>query len=116
MYYGARFLQVHDRFSFSNPFTDLPGPGQDQFSLGIDNNIIGPEIGTRWSNKRGRWTFDSQVRFMPGANFEDSNEYGAMATGTFPLHNFYKARIMSNSRRSANSESTRSVSYRGHFR
>jgi hypothetical protein len=91
MYYGARFLQVHDRFSFSNPFTDTPGPGQDQFSLGIDNNIVGPEIGTRWSNKRGRWTFDSQVRFMAGANFEDSNEYGAMATGTFPLHNFYKS-------------------------
>ena len=91
MYYGARFLQLHDRFSFSNPFSALPGPGQDQFSLGIDNNMVGPEIGTRWSNKRERWTFDTQVRFMAAANFENASEYAAMAGPGFPLNNFYKS-------------------------
>jgi hypothetical protein len=86
MYYGARFLQVHDRFDFSQPEAVSPGLGPDSFDLGIDNNIIGPQIGTRWSNKRERWTFDTQFRFMAGANFQNAYEVGSLTnTNVTPL-------------------------------
>jgi hypothetical protein len=85
VYFGARFLQVHDRFDFSQLEAVSPTSGQDQIDLGIDNNIVGPQIGGRWSNKRDRWTFDTQLRFMAGANFENASEYGSLVnTNTFP--------------------------------
>jgi hypothetical protein len=74
---GARMLQVHDRFD------SVPGPLEaggltTSWDLGIDNNIVGPQIGARWWNQRGRWIFDAEARFMPGANFQNASLYGSL--------------------------------------
>ena len=38
-----------------------------------DNNIVGPQIGGRWFNQRGRWLWTVEGRFLAGFNFANAN-------------------------------------------
>jgi Putative beta barrel porin-7 (BBP7) len=107
MFFGPRFFQFHDRFnaqgttaiqSFSQPdgviilpqtppnvvsiarvLTTTSAP--NFWDLGIDNNIVGPEIGTRWSLERERWTVSADFRALLGANYQNEHLSGALSSG-----------------------------------
>jgi hypothetical protein len=36
------------------------------------NNIVGPEIGFNYQIERGRWTFETDLRFVAGMNFQNT--------------------------------------------
>lgn len=104
--FGARFLQLHDRFDaagestpsiFSTsipaggsstatpaPFAPTPaenqtltyGPAPISWDLGIDNDIVGPQAMLTYDYECDRWTFGSQFRAVAGANFENAAMYG----------------------------------------
>jgi hypothetical protein len=104
---GPRFFQFHDRFDVSgttNPefgtFPDgtiilpqnppnivsiarvLSVPSAPNFwDLGIDNNIVGPQIGTRWTLEREHWTFSADFRALLGFNFQNEYMSGATSAG-----------------------------------
>jgi hypothetical protein len=104
---GPRFFQFHDRFdaqgttaiqafSESDGTIILPQPPPNIVSirrtlvtsaapnfwdLGVDNNIVGPEIGTRWSLERERWTVSADFRGLLGANFQNEHMSGALSSG-----------------------------------
>ncbi len=50
-------------------------------STGVDNNMVGPEIKLQWEDKKGRWTFGSEFRFAPTANFQTIKQQGATGSG-----------------------------------
>lgn len=80
-YIGARFLQIDDSFSVETAtrivdedagITRLPGPLADtSIRTNAENNIIGPQVATRWSKTQGRWTVLAEGRFFAGFNFQN---------------------------------------------
>lgn len=44
-----------------------------------ENNLVGPQVGLRWSNTRGRWTISAQGRFTAAANFQQVRQVGYIA-------------------------------------
>ena len=97
---GVRFLQVHDRFDATGESTrtildvgsippatgPVPTPGESQtifygpapisWDLGIDNDIVGPQIELEYEYDKERWDIDTSFRAMFGANFENAAMYG----------------------------------------
>lgn len=89
--YGVRYLQIDDTFKvfgtntvntvitdiFSGITTstttiDTTNPLADSaFSIRAQNNVVGPQIGFRYANTRGRWTNSMEARFEAGANFQN---------------------------------------------
>jgi len=89
--YGVRYLQLDDAFKVYgtnsqttvstdiftgavtiNEFVDLTNPLADsQFSIRAQSNMVGPQIGGRWSNQKGRWNTSIEARFMAAANFQN---------------------------------------------
>jgi hypothetical protein len=69
---GVRYLQFKDRFEV----TATGGP-LDAFFMNttLQNDIVGPQIGARWSTRRARWTISSEGRFMAGFNFQNGTQY-----------------------------------------
>jgi hypothetical protein len=87
--YGARLLAIEDRFRLLGMNTaahaqppngggnqvTTPGRLDDIFLENrIENNIVGPQIGGRWYNQRGRWITSLEGRFMAGANFQNGRQ------------------------------------------
>lgn len=70
--FGVRYLQVKDRFT-------LLGSGglfdSTWMNTTIQNEIVGPQVGFRWSLQRSRWSCSAEGRFMAGANFQNGNQY-----------------------------------------
>lgn len=107
MFLGPRFFQFHDRFhaqgttvletaTFADGTILLPQnppnivsiarvltvPSASNFwDMGIDNNIVGPEIGTRWSLERERWTVSADFRAVLGVNYQNEHMSGATSAG-----------------------------------
>jgi hypothetical protein len=81
--FGPRFLQVADRYSidyssnqqgFVNGCPDgnicpLQYGGWDTSAY---NNIVGPEFGINYQIERGRWTFETDLRFTAGMNWQNT--------------------------------------------
>jgi Putative beta barrel porin-7 (BBP7) len=104
---GPRFFQFHDRFDATGTTIDqtalfadgtiiLPQtppnivsiartldapPAQNFWDLGIDNNLVGPELAARWEIERGRWTVSTDFRAMFAANFQTAHLAGATSAG-----------------------------------
>ena len=83
-HYGARFLQLDDRFFFdgSDPGLSI---GRNQWDTTITNNIVGPQVGYRWLQTRGRWEFDSMGKFLWGFNNQNWRQKGFALDGVTPL-------------------------------
>lgn len=109
--FGPRFFQFHDRFDARGTtepvasaapdglfvvangapppptilvtgIANLTGPAAPNFwDLGIDNNIVGPEIGARWTKQVQHWTLSADFRALFGANFQNATEQGAIGQG-----------------------------------
>jgi hypothetical protein len=80
--YGVRWLQIDDTF-----FAFAVGGILDQtiWSARAQNNLIGPQLGGRWSNQRGRWITSFEARLFPAANFQAVHEKAQI--GTFVQQN-----------------------------
>jgi hypothetical protein len=84
LYYGARYLQFDDNFLVNG----FGGVLRDSFwNTQIENNIVGPQVGGRWINKRGRWTTSAQGRFMFGYNISRWNQDGIIGSQLQPGDN-----------------------------
>ncbi len=90
--YGVRWLQVTDTFTVSafgggerdetghislgGPTTNFTFPGNildaSRWNTRVINNLIGPQIGSRWSQQRGHWIFSLETRFLAAANFQNA--------------------------------------------
>jgi hypothetical protein len=72
LYYGVRYLQVKDRMTLlaTGGFLDAT-----YMNTTITNNIVGPQIGVRWSHQRNRWTISSEGRFLAGFNAQSGSQY-----------------------------------------
>jgi Putative beta barrel porin-7 (BBP7) len=108
LFLGPRFFQFHDRFNAQGTtaiqgtvvFADgtillpqappnivsigrtlLTTAAPNFWDLGIDNNIVGPEVGAHWSLERERWTVSADFRAMLGANFQNEHMSGALGSG-----------------------------------
>ena len=81
---GPKFLQLTDRYSINygsvqTPFAPSASPASYSGPLqngGWDtsayNNIVGPEIGLNYQVERGRWTFETDLRFTAGMNWQNT--------------------------------------------
>ena len=69
--YGARWLQVNDTFFVFGIGGTLD---YSTWSTRAQNNMVGPQIGGRWTNQRGRWITSLEARFLAAANFQDVHQ------------------------------------------
>ncbi len=84
MGFGARFFQLHDRFDVSQP--NAVAGNLAEWDLGIDNDLVGPQLGVRYVAQREHWIFDGQFKFMTAANFANATEFGStIDTNVAPL-------------------------------
>ncbi len=75
MTFGARFLQVDDRFNFQGRGSVLADTVVNNMSL---NRIVGPEFGIRIAKQSRRWSTVISGRFMAGANFMSARQIGVI--------------------------------------
>ena len=81
LFYGVRYVKFRDRFSVEA----LGGPLADSYWLNdATSNIVGPQFGFSHYNKRGRWTFGMQGRFLAGANFSSLKLNGILGSEIVP--------------------------------
>jgi len=89
--YGVRYLQIDDVFKVfatntlttsstdtstgittTNTVIDNTNPLADSsWSMRAQNNVVGPQLGTRFSKQQGRWITSIEARFLGGANFQN---------------------------------------------
>ncbi len=81
IFYGARFLKLDDTFNVEALGSIL---GRSFWDTSIMNQIVGPQIGGRLVNQRGRWTMRTDVRFMAGVNIQDWDQTGAVGEELIP--------------------------------
>ncbi|WP_425399328.1 BBP7 family outer membrane beta-barrel protein [Aeoliella sp.] len=79
---GARFYQLDDNFLFAGYDGFIMGDGR--WDTTIVNNIVGPQVGFNWRHKRGRWTIESDGKFMFGYNIQDWTQTGFIMEGAVP--------------------------------
>ena len=62
--YGVRYMHIMDHF-----IVDAIGGilDEDAWDTKVENDIVGPQIGGRYSNQRGRWTFAAEGRVFRAA-------------------------------------------------
>lgn len=85
-HYGARFLQIDDQFFFQGlgvPDSDF-SIGDTQVDQNIVNNIIGPQVGYKWTHNRGRWSINSVGKVLFGFNIRNWDQTGFIAENTTP--------------------------------
>jgi hypothetical protein len=74
-------LKLYDEFNLNMLGSVL----HDVFvDTSFKNQIIGPQIGLRWLNRRQRWTLDANGRFTFGYNQADWDQIGLMGRGLVP--------------------------------
>jgi hypothetical protein len=77
LWYGVRYLQVKDRMTLLGigGFLD-----STYMNTTITNNIVGPQIGARWSKRLNRWTISTEGRFLAGFNAQSGSQYWVMGS------------------------------------
>ncbi|TWT43291.1 BBP7 family outer membrane beta-barrel protein [Botrimarina hoheduenensis] len=79
--YGVRFLRLQDRFSMVGLGSIL---GRTSVSAEIDNQLVGPQLGLRWTRDRGKWDFSVDGRVMFAYNRADIDQYGVFGEEAIP--------------------------------
>jgi hypothetical protein len=78
--YGVRYFHLKDHFIVQG----FGGVLDESFwDTRVENDIVGPQIGGRYSNQRGRWIFSAEGRLFAGANFIKALQRTVIATN-FP--------------------------------
>ncbi|HUY92184.1 MAG TPA: BBP7 family outer membrane beta-barrel protein [Pirellulales bacterium] len=92
---GVRYVRFRDSFYFSGTGNHTtvalvpPPPALGDVYSGIlsdtaftqtaDNNVVGGQIGLRYTKAKGRLSFSAEGRFMAGANFQSAQQNGWIA-------------------------------------
>lgn len=97
MYFGARYLEFHDRFQVwgfgREPLEDdddevigLPTTilADSRWNTSSRNNIVGPQIGVHWHQRTGRFLWNIDARYMAGANFQGITQGGTIGSELEP--------------------------------
>jgi hypothetical protein len=79
LFAGARYLEFNDGFRFlAGDATTTPTfpsfLADSTWQVAAENHIIGPQVGLRWFKKQGRWTLNTEGRFMAGFNLQNIHE------------------------------------------
>jgi hypothetical protein len=79
--YGVRYMHIMDHF-----IVDAIGGFLDEsvWDTKVENDIVGPQIGGRYSNQRGRWIFSAEGRLFAAANFIRTQQRSVIATNFVP--------------------------------
>ncbi|MFO0897059.1 MAG: BBP7 family outer membrane beta-barrel protein [Pirellulales bacterium] len=75
--YGVKFIKFRDRF---NVFATGGILADSYWNQLADNNIVGPEIGLRYHQSKGRWTFSGEARGLLGFNFQTLEQQGRLGS------------------------------------
>jgi len=78
-FYGARYMFLRDTFDVSATGGTL---GTSNWDTQVTNNIVGPQLGGRLFNQRGRWTLQAEARFLAGYNIRNLSQDGGIGGGT----------------------------------
>ncbi len=81
LFYGVRYLEIDNRFSVIGRGGVLADSEWENRSR---NRIVGPQVGFRHYNRRRRWTFAIEGRFLAGANFVSINQDGVLGNLIVP--------------------------------
>lgn len=79
--YGARFLSVKDDYYFQGLGSIL---GRTTVSTDIENQIVGPQIGLKWTRRDGPWNFIVEARGTAGYNIVDVDQNGIFGEEAIP--------------------------------
>lgn len=96
---GARYFRYTETFAVEGygEFEPPDGDGTTSRSTSLfadsywntksTNNIVGPQIGGRWSKKKGRWLLSAEGRYMAGFNWQTTNQIAHLETQQVPNAN-----------------------------
>ncbi len=78
---GVRYLEFDERFK-----VDATGGilADSNWNTSADNHVVGPQLGARWANQRGRWTLNTEGRFFAGVNYQNIRQTGLIASEWLP--------------------------------
>ena len=76
-YYGARYVKFRDNFRVDTTGGTL---GTSFWDTTMSNNLVGPQLGFKYQKGRGRWTMNSQGRFLFGYNVQDWDQSGQVGS------------------------------------
>ena len=93
LYGGARFLKYNELFQLIGTRGLM---GNMLINTQTFNDIIGPQIGLRYSNTRERWTMSVEGRFLAGANFQGTRQEGNYASLAIPQRDTRPRRLYPN--------------------
>jgi hypothetical protein len=79
--WGARFLRLYDEFAANMEGSILHDVFVDTSFI---NQIVGPQVGVTWTNRRQRWTLTADGKFLFGYNTLDWDQIGLMGEGLVP--------------------------------
>ena len=74
LFLGARYYEFNDNFDVYCGSGSVTPTGWANYMAGsywetsVENHIVGPQVGVRWRKTRGRWTFNTEGRFVAGYN------------------------------------------------
>jgi len=75
--YGVKFIKFRDRF---NVFATGGILADSYWNQLADNNIVGPELGLRYEQEKGRWKFAGEARGLLGVNFMTLEQQGRLGS------------------------------------
>lgn len=88
--YGARWFQMDDTFEFDG----YGGVLADSIvRTRVQNNMVGPQIGLRWFQQRGRWINAVEARFAATANFQNFSQGVQFASGASLINSAEQAAL-----------------------
>lgn len=76
-FYGVRYLAIEDDFSGLGTGGVLDAT---HWNLNVQNRIVGPQIGSRYTRRYKRWALNLEGRCLLGWNFQDGSLQGQLAT------------------------------------
>ncbi|MEO1497319.1 MAG: BBP7 family outer membrane beta-barrel protein [Planctomycetota bacterium] len=79
--YGVRFVRLEDEFSFLGLGSIL---GRTGVRTDIENQIVGPQVGLRYTRDRGKWDFTFDGRCLFGFNAADLDQNGVFGEELIP--------------------------------
>jgi hypothetical protein len=91
--FGIRYFRYDERFNvfgYGETLSDGVTPSllaDSRWLTRAVNDIVGPQLGGRWSKKKGRWILDASGRFMAGTNFQSIQQQVHLETPPQPPGN-----------------------------
>ena len=79
--YGARYFRLYDNFRVDGFGSIL---GKSYWDTTVENNLVGPELGLKWTNQRQRWQLSTDTRITLAYNVENWRQADGMGQELIP--------------------------------